>query len=100
MKEMELRNAGNTGNTGNSQTTTRSQEEEGDRWEGRRPQVTHPNLRIERRQDDDDEGRMVLQDVNESNWALNSVSAEASCRLIERATDKRNDPLSSVPFSR
>ena len=42
---MELQNAGNTGNTGNSQGTTRSQEEEGDKWEERRPQVTSPDLR-------------------------------------------------------
>ena len=93
-------NAGNTGNTGKGQVTTRSQEEEGDKWAERRPQVTHPDLRIERRQDDDDEGRMVLHDVGESNCALNSGSVEASYRLIEWATDKRNDPLSSVPFFR
>ena len=57
--------------------------EEGDKWENRRPQVTSSDRRTEPRQDDDDEGRMVLHDVGESNWALNSGSVEASYRLTE-----------------
>ena len=60
---MELQNAGNTGNTGNSQGTTRSQKEEGDKWEERRPQVTSIDRGTQFQRNDDDETRMAKSQV-------------------------------------
>jgi len=95
---MELQNAGNTGNTGNNQGATQSQEEEGDKWEERRTQVTSPDRRTEPRQDD--EGRMMKHDIGEPLCARNSGRVEASDLRIEEDSYKRNDHLSSVHFSR